>query len=91
MKPSGVPLDSYERACSAIAAAAQVDQVKDIRDQAKALRLYARQALGRLDVSFVLDWKSQQTVLPVSISSLPPGIEPSPARESTVGRAKVCA
>jgi len=43
----GTSLDKYETACRAVAAAKSVDEVKEIRDQAEAMRAYAKQAKNK--------------------------------------------
>lgn len=43
----GTQLVRYDAMCRAIAAAHAVDEVKDIRDKARAIEMYARQALNK--------------------------------------------
>jgi hypothetical protein len=43
---SGTELLRYDAMCQAIAAAYEIDEVKDIRDRAAALEYYARQSLN---------------------------------------------
>jgi len=44
---NGGSLDRYETACRAVADAKSVDEVKEIRDQAEAMRAYAKQAKNK--------------------------------------------
>lgn len=46
-RPGPSPIMLYDAACKAIAAARSVDEVKEVRDQAEAMRAYARQAKNK--------------------------------------------
>src|SRR5260370_41464534 len=46
-EPAKFELARYDRACRALAEARSVDEVKDVRDIAMAMRLYAKQAKNR--------------------------------------------